>query len=503
MIRKFLILLVGSLLTATNTFSQLTYLTRTTPENEGLHSKDVLNFVDNIMKQKDTDIHGVMVLRNGKVVAEKYNEPFAQEYSHTLYSCSKTFTGVAVGLAVEDSLLTINDSIVKFFPELPLDSLSDTLQVVTVRDLLTMQLGIPVDTKMRTIENEWAKAYLTKSFVALPGTLYAYDSIDSYLLSAIVQRVTGKTIFEYLKERIFTPMGITQVAWEESPEGVSCGGWGLYMQLESMAKFGQLILQKGVWNGQQLVSSEWIDEMCKHQSTNTNGQMYGYHIWVMNYPGVVKCDGAYGQYIYIIPDKNMVVAITQCMRGNGNLENSEMWNLSRSATNQKLPPSNEYNTLLAARYRLTPTKGKAFSNKHLMPVKLDLGRNKLGWKSVEFEFGKQKLTTEPTLKLKVRTENGKKFNLVCTYQKWHTNEIKGYPLNLRPFLNNFSNIKGPFYAASSYGWTTDDDLYVRIHYINWLSSCRLHFRFRDGVVQAEILTSETTKSVGIITSVKR
>ena len=322
-------------------YAQLTFLSRSTPEQEGLLSADMLAFLDTVMTQKDTDVHGLMVLRNGKVIAEKYNEPWAAQYGHTLYSCSKTFTGVAVGLAIEDSLLTLDTRLVDILSDMMPDSIAPGIDSITVEHLLTMTPGFPVDTQMRTVQNEWVKAYCSQVLASPPGTLFAYDSIDSYLLSAMVQRVYGRTILQLLRERIFTPLGITQVYWEESPEGISCGGWGLYMQLESMAKFGQLLLQKGNWEGQQLIAQEWIEQMMQPYAGKPGSDTrYGYHIWIMPYPGMVRCDGAYGQYIIVIPDRQMVVAMTQCMRGTGALEFQSVWNLSRKAQDRVMPRTN-------------------------------------------------------------------------------------------------------------------------------------------------------------------
>lgn len=499
-----LVLLACTLLSATQASAQLSYLKRGIPEEEGLRSKDILTFMDTLMRQKDTDMHGVMVLRNGKVIAEKYNEPFAAKYSHTLYSCSKTFTAIGVGLAIQDSLLHLDDKLVNFVDSIMLPPvIGDSLSAITVENLLTMQSGLPIDTKMRTYETEWVKAYLSHKMSTLPGKKFAYDSIDSYLLSAIVQKVTGKTLFAYLRDRIFTPMGITQVAWEESPEGISCGGWGLYLQLESMAKFGQLLLQKGVWNGHQLINAEWVTEMMKHHATNTGGTKYGYHIWVMDYPGVVRCDGAYGQFIYVIPDKQMVIAMTQCMRGNANLEHKASWNLSRKCTTKPLTASTDYKVLQNARYRFSPVKGKASSDKRMFPFTLKLGNNPLKWKEVVVNPKASKQLYSPTLELTVTTESGETFPLVCDYQNWHTNEIKGKPLNIRSFMNDFSNINPPFYASASYGWTGDDDLYVRLHYVNWLTSCLIHFRFLPNSVKAEITTSDSKQPAAFAATLLR
>ncbi|MBQ0048689.1 MAG: serine hydrolase [Bacteroidales bacterium] len=485
------------------TYAQLTYLNRAIPEDVGLRSADVLQYLDTIMSQSDNDVHGVMLLRDGQVVAEKYNEPFEARYSHTLYSCSKTFTGVAVGLAIQDSLLQLTDRLVDLLPEhLPL-VVGDTLAAITVRDLLTMQSGWQADTRMRTVEKEWIRFYLNMKPTAMPGQRFVYDSICSYLLSAIVQKVEGQSIMELLKRRIFLPLGITQVAWEESPEGISCGGWGLYMQLESMAKFGQLLLNRGEWKGEQLISAAWVDEMMQHHSTTSTNQRYGYHIWLTDFPGMTQCDGAYGQYIMLLPDRHMAVALTQCMRGTAKKEQRLFYQLSQKVSDKPLPHDDaSYRLLSHARYRLRPAKGKSFSDLMLSTVRLFLDRNDLGWRSVDLDFAAMRRSS--TLTLQVTNQQGETYPIVCGSQKWVTSQIKGYPLNFRPFQGNFSNISGPFFVGASYSWTSDSDLYIRLHYTNWLSSCLLHFSFLpSGSVKTDITLGYVTKRLMIGTKMQK
>lgn len=489
-IRKYIFLSLF-FLPGLNSLAQTGDLQRSTPESQGLSSRQVLKMIDEMMGQTDTDIHGIMVLRHGKVVAEKYNQPWAAPYGHTLYSCSKSFTAVAVGLAVSDSLLTLDtrlaDVLADKLPPIP----GDSLLSITVRDLLTMRSGLPVDTRMRTVSRDWISTYLAQPMAAQPGTLFAYDSIDSYLLSAMVQRVTGKTVMEFLRERIFAPMHITQAYWEESPEGITCGGWGLYLQLESMAKFGQLLVQKGMWAGRQLVPADWVDQMLTKHVDVPNGTRYGYHIWQCPYPNMWRADGAYGEYIFVLPGSDMVVAITQCMRGNGNLEQSLINNLAKSASSTALPidPAAQ-NSLQEKEYVMTPTKGEAKSRLHNLPFRVDLAANDLGWQRIDCYPGEQ------PFRIRVNTTAGRTFNLLCGHQQWLLNSIEGMPLNFRSFKNDFSNIPQPFLVSSSYGWTTGDDLYIRLHFVNWLSSCRLHLNLKNGHVGGDILLGHTTKSVG-------
>lgn len=247
------------LLLSLSVHAQVNELQRSTPEAEGVPSKAIIALFDSLTALPKTDIHSVMVLRHGKVIGEIYPAPFAPEYRHTMYSCSKTFVGAAVGLAVADNRLRLTDRVGAFFPELLPDSVSVNLADMTVRDLLTMTSGITTDWNMRNLTPDWIRTYLAKP-VKVPGKKFEYDSICSYVLSAIVQKVTGMTLLDYLKLKLFTPMNITEVAWEVSPEGYNTGGWGLHIQSESLAKFGLLLLNHGVWEGKQLLPASWVEQ---------------------------------------------------------------------------------------------------------------------------------------------------------------------------------------------------------------------------------------------------
>ena len=260
---RFFFLFLG-LLGALAVHAQINELPRSTPEAEGVPSKAVTALFDSLMALPKTDIHSVVVVRHGKVIGEIYPAPFAPEYRHTMYSCSKTFVGAAVGLAIADNRLRLTDRVGAFFPELLPDSVSTNLADMTVRDLLTMTSGVTPDWNMRNLTPDWIRTFLAKP-VKTPGKKFEYDSISTYMLSAIVQKVTGMTLLDYLKQKLFIPMHITDVAWEISPEGINTGGWGLHIQSESLAKFGLLLLNRGVWEGRQLLPASWVEQMMTRQ----------------------------------------------------------------------------------------------------------------------------------------------------------------------------------------------------------------------------------------------
>lgn len=476
--KQIFLALAGLILTMA-AYGQTNDLIRSTPEAEGIPSEKVNAFFDSLMSFSGTEIHSAMILRHGKVVAELYPEPYRAEYGHQLFSCSKTFTAAAVGLAIADNRLWLDDRLAAFFPEFLPDTVDERLASITVRDLLTMRSGFEVDTQMRTIRHDWVRAYLNHPLVADPGTLFAYDSIDTYLLSAIVQRVTGMKVFDYLNQRVFTPMHITETCWEESPEGISTGGWGLYLQPESLAKFGQLLLNGGEWEGKQLLPAEWVKEMSSKHVDNPAGDDYGYQMWMCDYPGAVRADGAYGQYIIIIPDKDMVVVITQCLRGSGAEEQRLIWDaLLPYVSDSPLEEGKAYSQLQndLSSYALPLPEGKAKSPRQRRSEGNEyvLGDNSLNWKSVSFGYDDRKI------QLLVKDEAGEASLIELGYKEWLTSPISFYPLNSRAStLGSFSNVPKDFYVGGGYAWTSADRLKVKIHFVNWMSSAELDFHFED------------------------
>ena len=277
------------------------------------------------------DIHSVMIVKDGNVIFSRWQSQGVDTVPHVLHSVSKTFTATAVGLAIADGKMALTDKIIDFFPDKLPAEVSDNLKAMTVRDLLTMTCGHDAEPSgFRSGEDtDWVQAFLAQPVVHEPGTFYLYNSLGTYVLSAIVQKVTGEKVVDYLDTRLFQPLHIDKPKWEESPQGINTGGWGLWLKTEDLAKMGQLLLQKGEWNGKQIIPAEWVAEMSKKQVESINPgtrleqaeergmtvetsdwmQGYGYQMWRCR-PGCFRADGARGQYIIVIPDKNAVIAIT-------------------------------------------------------------------------------------------------------------------------------------------------------------------------------------------------
>ena len=203
--------------------AQNTTLPRSTPAQEGVDPNAVKQFIDALMAVPQTDIHHVVVVRHGKVIAEAHPAPFAKDDVHTLYSCSKTFTMLAIGMLVDDGRLSVNDKVIDLLPDKAPKVKSAALKTMTVKHLLTMTAGIKPSLELRQEGDDWARVWLAQP-VTKQGR-FQYDSLCTFMLAAIVQRITGKTLLEFLNERFFHPLGIYEADWEQSPDGTNVGGW--------------------------------------------------------------------------------------------------------------------------------------------------------------------------------------------------------------------------------------------------------------------------------------
>jgi CubicO group peptidase (beta-lactamase class C family) len=285
---------------------------RSTPESQGVSSKAIFEWIE-ALDQLDT-MNSFMLVRHGKVVAEGWWAPYRAEDNHELYSLSKSFTSTAVGMAVAEGKLSIDDEVLKFFPEEAPEKPSANLKAMRVRDLLTMSTGNQDEVSSAT-DRISAKSFLTNAVPHKPGTHFKYNTPATFMLSAIVQKQTGQTVQDYLRPRLFEPLGITQPVWGTNYQGISLGGYGLNVRTEDIARFGQLYLQKGRWQGQQLLAPEWVELATTKQVSNGSNpksdwdQGYGFQFWRCR-NGAYRGDGAFGQYCLVLPEQDAVIAIT-------------------------------------------------------------------------------------------------------------------------------------------------------------------------------------------------
>ena len=281
---------------------------RATPESQGISSDLFAALLRELDASKDTDMHHFMALRHGKVICECNFAPYPKGMWHITHSMCKSITGMAIGMLIEEGKLKLDENIYDIFPD-HINAFSKIFRpVITVENLLTMTSGVTFNESGIVSGNDWLGSFLNASVNGKPGTEFQYNSLNTYVLSAIVTKRTGETLTEYLTPRLFGPLGITKYYWETCPKGITKGGWGLFLCAEDMAKLGQLYLQKGKWNGQQLVSEYWIEiSTARHLKTQNDTYGYGYQLWMEQRPGSFEYNGMLGQNVIIYPDMDMVL----------------------------------------------------------------------------------------------------------------------------------------------------------------------------------------------------
>lgn len=281
---------------------------RATPESQGISSDLFAALLRELDASKDTEMHHFMALRHGKVICECNFAPYPKGMWHITHSMCKSITGMAIGMLIEEEKLKLDENIYDIFPD-HINAFSKIFRpVITVENLLTMTSSVTFNESGIVSGNDWLGSFLNASVNGKPGTEFQYNSLNTYVLSAIVTKRTGETLTEYLTPRLFGPLGITKYYWETCPKGITKGGWGLFLCAEDMAKLGQLYLQRGKWNGQQLVSEYWIEiSTARHLKTQNDTYGYGYQLWMEQRPGSFEYNGMLGQNVIIYPDMDMVL----------------------------------------------------------------------------------------------------------------------------------------------------------------------------------------------------
>ncbi len=459
--------------TALQVSAQSTHkLPRSTPEAEGVSSAGINSFLDAAAKGK-TEFHSIMFLRHGKVIAEGWWNPYKADLTHSLYSTSKSFTAAAVGFALTEKKLSLDDKVISFFPNDVPATISPNLAALTVKDVLMMSDGQDPDpTSVIPPKDNWVKEFLATPVINKPGTKFLYNSMGTYMLSAIVTKVTGQKIIDYLTPRLFEPLGIKGEDWETSPQGANTGGWGLRLHTEDMAKFGQLYLQKGMWNGKQLLPKEWVEEATTMkimqdpnapQSKKDSSdwlQGYCYQMWRCRHDGV-RADGAFGQYIIMLPGEDAVIAITAetpDMQEEINL----VWQYLLPAMHDgALPADNDMAVKLKNRLAALalPPAAKTGVAKSFLFEKYNLQANEKNIKSISFVDMRDKdgkvVIEGDTAEYKFNVGNG----------KWLTSSTTMPGPYLVSFEKGFYKNMPPMKVAGSFDWKDEHTLELTLRYI--------------------------------------
>jgi CubicO group peptidase (beta-lactamase class C family) len=456
-------------------------LPRSSPEQQGIASADLLAFIEAADKEIDA-MNSFMLVRHGHVVAEGWWAPYDRDTPHMLYSLSKSFTSTAVGFAVAEGKLSLDDPVIKFFPdEAPADP-SVNLRAMRVRDLLRMntgnQLEAPINVNDPTKQTEtWVKTFLTHSVPFKPGTHFLYNSPATYMLSAIVQKTTGMTVLDYLRPRLFEPLGFKDPVWISSPQGITAGAYGLSVRTEELARFGELYLHQGLWNGKQLIPANWIAQATSMQTSTGSApasdwdQGYGYQFWRSRHNSF-RGDGAFGQFCMIIPELDAVVAITSGVRNMQQVMNLVWDKLLPAMRSGRLPENPSARRQLEA--RLAGLSVKFPSGSATSPTSatitgkwFEFAENDRGIKAVSFNFN------SPSPTLTVRTSTGET-RMTIAANTWS----KGRGLFTNGLERMLSVPANPLVATSG-AWTAPDTYTVKIVLYETPFYSTLNFKF-DG-----------------------
>ncbi|MHA4894652.1 serine hydrolase domain-containing protein [Pedobacter sp. PWIIR3] len=449
------------------------HLPHSTPEQEGVDSKGIQDFV-NATRSSKTEFHSFMLLRHGKVIADGWWNPYGPELRHTLYSCSKSFTATAVGFAINEGKIKLDSKIISFFPDQTPATISENLAQLTVRDALIMSDGQDPEPSYVSADTNWVRSFLAAPIVHKPGTKFLYNSLGTYMLSAIVQKVTGQTLLQYLTPRLFEPLGIKNIDWETDLKGVNTGGWGLRVKTEDMAKFAQLFLQKGKWNGKQILPLGWAEEASSvkiiqhpdmpkaNRDASDWEQGYCYQMWRCK-NNAYRGDGAFGQYMIVMPDQDAVIAITAetsdmqgeidlvwryllpAMKANKLPENKvAVAELQKALKELALPPNQKNNSGLVAEIN-----GKSYTLKN--------DQSKIS--NIAFKFsgdGKCQVS------LKGDTAN---YSLTFGAGSWVSSSTNKPGPSLTARAKEIRTMLFPAKVAGSYSWTDDHHLALTLRYI--------------------------------------
>lgn len=456
-------------------------LPRSSPEAEGVEISGIMAFVDAAEKKLDA-IHSLMLVRHGHVVAEGWWAPYGPDSPHSLFSLSKSFTSTAVGLAVAEGKLSIDDPVLKFFPDDAPTEPSKNLKAMRVSDLLRMSTGHQAEPSLRT-EKPWSKVFLAQPVPNKPGTHFLYNTAATYMLSAIVQKVTGMTVLDYLRPRLFEPLGIENPTWGTSPQGVTLGGYGLSIRTEDIARFGQLYLQKGRWNGKQLVPESWVDAATARQTSNGSNpesdwdQGYGYQFWRCR-NGAFRGDGAFGQFCIVLPDQDAVIAITSGVSDMQAVLNLVWEHLLPALKPTALTPDGDAREKLRqrlAKLALHTQEGRrsASVGADVSGKKYEFPKNDRKLEEIVFENGEGE--KRPAV---VVRSNGVESRISCGHGEWTRGRLTLTGRTAEP-------------VAVSGAWTSDDTFTARICYYEapFLDTLRLTFK-------GEELRAEVESTVG-------
>jgi CubicO group peptidase (beta-lactamase class C family) len=465
------------------------------PETEGVSSAGIDSFLT-AQEHSIHEFHGFVFLRHGKAIAEGWWDPYKPTLKHMLYSTSKSFTSTAIGFALSENRLKLTDKVISFFPNSLPDTISPYLAQLTIKDLLTMSVGQTTDpTPMIPFKpGSWVKSFLALPIGDQPGTKFLYNSMSTYMLSAIVQKVTGQKVIDYLKPRLFDPLGIKGMDWEESAEGINTGGWGLRLKTEDIAKLGQLYLQKGKWNGKQVLPAAWVEQATTFKIDQAPGvaqskkdssdwmQGYCYQFWRCRH-NAFRADGAFGQYIIVVPDQDAVIAINS-ESPNMQDELNLVWKYLLPAMKPQSLPLNKADEASLQKHleglSLPALKNIVGNSAANTSKTYALEPNELKIKSISFSTNNAGIC-RVTLKKDSAT-----YVLNLGSGKWLVDQTMMPGPGLLSKANENTSMLSPYQIAGSYGWQDSQTMKLKLRYIESVHSETITCKFSDNKMMATV-----------------
>lgn len=399
------------------------YFPSATPESLGISSRYLEKMIREMGEDVMTDVHHLMILRKGKKICDCNFSPYRSGIWHATYSMCKSITAMAVGFLEAEGRVSLDEDIYRIF-EKRMGLLQKMFRpAVTVENLLTMQSGVDFNEMGAVSGNDWVGSFLEAPVRCAPGTVFEYNSMNSYMLSAIVTERTGMTMMEYLKDRLWEPLGIRNIFWESCPAGITKGGWGLFLCPEDAAKLGQLYLQEGVWEGKRILPEGWVERSVSIHSVpqeKLGSYGYGYQIWREERPGSYAFNGMLGQNVIVLPDVEMVIVTNA--GSNELFVNCVLLRIIRKYFGERFTPAERLPETPSAFRRLQETQKRMEGIRTEGPVILYGGwKNHCPGRRVRGEKNSW-----------MRLLSGKKYRMDDCH-------VGLFPLAMQVFHNNFSN----------------------------------------------------------------
>lgn len=457
-----------------------------TAESVGVSSKEVQAFIDDCEKE-GIELHSLMVLRHGKVACEAFREPYSADYSHMMYSVSKSVTSIAIGFAVEEGLLSLETKFLDVFPYMRPVKYDPYLEKLNVLHLLTMRSGKSVSPMSDRTKDTWLNDFVSSPWVSEPGTEFKYISENMYVLCSMIKAVTGQSVTEFLTPRLYEPLGIETPYWETCPSGIETGGWGIFLTLEDLGKFTLCCQQMGIYDGKQVIPRSWIEEGTKALTESTGESIdskcgYGYCFWRCSGENAYRADGMFSQFGIVFEDYDAAF----CMQG-GNIDEQQtrdcIWRHFAKAFDDNAKPEDAVELKITP-YEKLPASPRSILEESIDGMTINFGKahvlNIMGMPVSILPLAavfmeKDKAGVIDNVKLSFREDR-----MIMTWTEG--DEMNTIPIGMEgDYLWGKIILGGVAYNTASVGaWTGENTLEVHIRVIETVAERRLVFKFKDG-----------------------